>query len=217
MWGPIIGGIIGGIGSLFGSSDEPDLSGPYNKYGDKLRSLASAYDPYRRRGLIGGNSLVDMANDFYKNPNALQDRIAAGFHVSPYQQHILDSIKHTMGYNSARGGLLGTYGSDKNIADALGDATGRFQDRYIDRGMRTAMDAANIDEMLDRMGLQGTEGYAGLMQRGYQAPLQGQMASAAQSMGRRQSFINNMMGGAALGSEYDYRHSNPSMSGWGRY
>lgn len=152
-----------GLGAL-GGFLSPDQSSAYNQYADTLNQLAQAYNPYvniGEGGLKGGAALTGLNALF---PTLPENRMAASFQMSPYQQQMQQNLMNQMNANAATTGMLGSTAQDAALQNALASQYNQMQQQYINRGTNQYNQAINNMYRLAGMGMQGLGRQTGLEQ-----------------------------------------------------
>jgi len=180
-------GIGNAVMGLFG-----DQSGGFNNYADQMRQQSQAYNPYINRGNAAGDRQAFLSDWLTKNPNALQDQIASGYQMSPYQNNLLDTVTNRMNMNAANTGMLRSPLAQKALNDQANTMTGQFMNDYVNRGENNFGLGMQNYGMMNTLGMQGLTGQSDLLQQAAAANLK-----ADQS---RQNAISSMLGlGAGIG------------------
>ena len=166
-----------------------DQSEYFDRYGDEMRGIGRRFDPYINRGQEAGQRAFDQYGRLVDDPNSVQDQIAGGFYMSPYQQFMLDETTNRMNQNAANTGFLGSGPAQKALSDRIGTMTGQFMNDYINRGLGLYDRGLGGFERADQMGLGALGEQAGYDQEAAGANLQaGRSRAAAKS---------NLIGGLA--------------------
>jgi hypothetical protein len=165
-----------GLGDIFGGGSG-DRSGAFNDYAQFMGNAANRYNPW----IDAGNRARDMNEAQYariiNNPNAVQDQVAAGFSMSPYQKFMEDEMTRRMNNNAANTGMLGTSAANRSLMDDLLKMTGQFQDTYINRGMNTYNRGLQGNDFLSQLGMSGLNAQDNLLEQQAAAQLKGNIAS----------------------------------------
>ena len=72
------------VSELFG-----DQSKAFDEYGRERDESARAYDPTIDRGEQAGQMTWEQYQRLMNDPNFIQDQVARGYEISPYQQMLL--------------------------------------------------------------------------------------------------------------------------------
>jgi hypothetical protein len=139
------------IGALTGSSAQGNYQNAANQFGN----AAQSYNPYIQRGNTASEELMRQYGQLVSDPNHLQDQIAKGFQLSPYQQNLLNQTTSRSNMNAANSGMQFSPEAQRALNEQINNQTGQFQNDYVNRGVGTY-----------GMGLQG---YQGMNQMGFQA------------------------------------------------
>jgi len=133
-----LGGLLSPVTSFLGiGGDNSDYSDAAQEYQKRVNQNAQIYNPYIDRGNKSGDLLLNQSDINVKNPNFLQDRISAGFNLSPYYNFILNHTKNMMDYNAASNGMMSNGNYQLRLGDTLQKLIGQFSDNYINRGLDT--------------------------------------------------------------------------------
>jgi hypothetical protein len=172
-----------GIWDFFG-----DNSSAYNDYANKLRERGDTYNPYIERGQDAGRRFGDISNLLTDDPNWLQDEIAAGYEMSPYQKYLLDQTTQRSNYNAANSGMIQSPLAQKALNEDINLQTGQFLNDYIQHSLGTFG--------------QGYAGLGALNEQGYNA------------LGAKNDFYHNAAGANFQG---DVSHQDAINSGIGQF
>lgn len=127
-----------------GQSENPYSSnkGAFDKYSQEMdaasraqQAAADRWNPWMNRGNAAGEAGFNAYSRDIANPNAIQDQIAAGFSMSPYQKYMQDLVSKRLNYNATNTGMLGSGAANRALMDELTKSTGQFQNEYINRGL----------------------------------------------------------------------------------
>jgi hypothetical protein len=120
-----------------GDSSAVDNSKAYYNYANAMRQRAGVYDPIVNMGNDARNLSWEQYQKLINDPNAVQNQVASGWSMSPYQNQLEDDVTQRMNYNAANTGMLNSGASQKALQDELTNMTGQFENQYIDRGMNS--------------------------------------------------------------------------------
>jgi len=189
-----------GLADFFGS----DRSQPFANYGAFMDEKAQRYQPWidagdRARG-INEEQYKRLIND----PNAVQNQVAGGFQMSPYQQFMLDNVTKRMNYNAANTGMLGTGAADRALMDDLLKMTGQFEDTYIDRGMNSYNRGLAGNEFLQQQAMQGLGQQDELYEQEAAARLKAQIAKQEASDSKMGGILGTLgtVAGGVIGAYF---------------
>lgn len=167
--------------------------GAFDDYARRMGEAAHRYDPYINRGNEAGQLSLDEYKNNINNPNAVQDKIASGFEMSPYQKYILDQTTRRMNYNGANTGMQGSGAFQRALMDEMQKNVGQFQDNYINRGLGVYGQALNGLDRTAGMGMQGMNAQDALLQEEAGGYLKGQMSNN-EAADRNNAASSNMFG-----------------------
>jgi hypothetical protein len=188
---PLMMGAMSGFSNMFGA---PNYSGSANQYAGRMGDIASQFDPYVNQGfdakkMMGGLGMMNMLA-----PNAAQDRIAAGYKNSPYQNQIMQNTSNMMDANAAQTGMLGSTSQQAALQNQLAGQQQQWQDNYINRGLHQY----NTGEQ-NLMGLGNMMAQQGYGASGTEAQLQAQAAMAQLQASMMDDQSGNFWSGLAGG------------------
>jgi hypothetical protein len=195
---------MGFIGDMFGSGQvSTDNSGAYNQFANAMRGLSGNYQPWIDTGNQARGITFDQYQQLMNNPNAVQDKVAAGFNMSPYQNYMENQATKQMNYNAANTGMLGSGAANRALQQELVNMTGGFENDYINRGMQSyGMGLQGMGHLTD-MGYQALGDQTAINEGAAGADLQGQMSHnqhEASQQARDNSGWGNLIGtGLAVG------------------
>lgn len=187
---------MGFFDDLFGNQSDA-----FDDYENQMRDAAQRYQPWVDRGNQAGSRVFDEYGRLISNPNAVQDQVAAGFNMSPYQQYLLDQITKRMNYNSANTGMTGSGAADRALAAEINNMTGQFENDYINRGLGLYNTGLQGMAGLNEMGLRALDPQSNLLEQAAAARLksqqssQGAMANMFGQVGG--AIVGGLFGGAA--------------------
>lgn len=167
---------MGMFDSIFGGGD--GYSDAFNNYANFMDQKAQRYNPWIDAGSRARDMNEAQYNRLINDPNAVQDQVAQGFSMSPYQKYMQDNVMKQMNYNAANTGMLGTGAANRALADDLTKMTGQFEDTYIDRGMNSYNRGLQGNEFLSDLGMKGLGAQDELYGQEAAAKLKGDMAQA---------------------------------------
>jgi hypothetical protein len=171
---------MGMFDSMFGSgSSTVNNSGAYAAYANAMRDRANAYNPIVDMGNQARGLSFDEYQRLVNNPNAVQDQVASGFYMSPYQKYMEDQTMQQMNYNAANTGMLNSGGAQKALQDELVNMTGQFENQYIDRGMDSYYKGLSGYNTLSDLGFRSMNAQDSLYQQAAMGDLQGTMSKNA--------------------------------------
>lgn len=159
-----------------GDSSSVDNSQAYYDYANAMRQRAGAYDPIVNMGNDARNLSWEQYQKLVNNPNAVQDQVASGFYMSPYQQQMQDQVTKQMNMNAANTGMLNSGGAQKALQDNLTSMTGQYENQYIDRGMNSYGAGLNGLNGLSNLGFQSMGRQDDLNSQAYGADMYGKMS-----------------------------------------
>lgn len=173
-----------GIGGYAGT---PDYAGATSQYADTLNKLAQSYNPYIKGGFAAEKGLGALGAMNMIAPAALQNRLAAGFQDSPYQQQMQKNLSKQMDANAAMTGMLGSTSQNAALQNALAGQENQFQQQYINRAMgqynRGLQNINQLGMLLASQGFQGTNLANQLRGEGALGTLQGEIAPTQSQAG----------------------------------
>ena len=175
-----------------------DRSDPYNDYANRSGQIGQQYDPYINQGQQAGNMSWEQYQRLINNPNQVQDQVAAGFSMSPYQNYMQDMVQKRMNYNSANTGMLGSGAANRAMQQELTNMTGQFQNDYINRGMQSYGLGLGGLPGLSQRGFEGMGEKANWQEQEAAARLKGEL-SKSQGQTNMWGRIIGGLGGAAAG------------------
>lgn len=183
-------GAMGGLMGLFGT---PDYSGAADDYANTMNQLAASYNPYINQGFMAKKGMAGLGALNMIAPAALQNRLAASYTNSPYQDQIQRNTANMMDMNAARTGMLGSTAEDAALQNQLANQQNQWQQQYIDRGMHQYdMGEQNLMGLGNLMANQGFMGTANQNMMRQQAAL-AQLQAAMMPTGS-QNMFNDAMG-----------------------
>lgn len=107
-WGAAIGGGIGALTGFGGGNNDKRV----NRYLDQIPGvLHEGYDPYINAGKQSLGHLGDISGEYenmYKDPNAIIQRLGAGYHESPGYKWKLGQGENAINNAAAMNGMIGT-------------------------------------------------------------------------------------------------------------
>lgn len=175
-----------------------DRSDPYGNFANRMNEVGNQFNPYIDRGQEAGNMIWGQDQRLVNNPNSVQDQIAGGFYLSPYQKYLLDQTTKRMNYNSANTGMLGSGAANRALEQELNNMTGGFMNDYINRGMESYGMGMNNATGLNQMGFDALGQKAGYQETAAAAQLGGDM-SRAQGKTNMWGRIGGALAGGAAG------------------
>lgn len=131
------GGFLDPLGFFDKDKSNPYTSnkGAFDKYAAEMDAASKRWDPWMERGNMAGQEGYDAYHRDLNDPNYMQDKIASGFAMSPYQQYMQDQVTKRLNYNSANTGMMGSGAAQRALMEELTKNTGQFQNEYINRGL----------------------------------------------------------------------------------
>lgn len=114
-----------------------DQRGAYDRFDRRLIDQSNKYNPWIDRGNAAGQKAQGEYDWLVDNPNALQDEIASGYQMSPYQQYLLNNTSRMINQNAANTGMITNPAIQALLGNELNMQTGSFLNDYIGRGMNT--------------------------------------------------------------------------------
>ena len=169
--------ISGQLSSLWGGdSSSVDNSQAYYDYANAMKQRAGAYDPLVSMGNDARNLSWEQYQKLINDPNAVQNQVASGWSMSPYQNQLEDDVTQRMNYNAANTGMLNSGSSQKALQDELTNMTGQFENQYIDRGMNSYNTGLTGANTLSNLGFQSMGRQDDLYDQAYGADMYGKMS-----------------------------------------
>jgi len=147
----------------------------FDEYAKAMKDAAARYNGYVDRGNRAGELSMGEYEKNIADPNAIQDRIAAGFEMSPYQKYMLDLTTKRLNYNSSATGMLGSGAANRALMEELTKNTGQFQNEYINRGLGIYGQALNGLNSTSELGFRGLNSADALLQEAAGGTLKGEM------------------------------------------
>jgi hypothetical protein len=148
----------------------------FDQFAQNMQGAANRYNPY----VDTGNQARDISFGQYQrninDPNSVQNQIASGFYMSPYQKYMQDLVAKRMNYNSANTGMLGSGAANRALQDELTKMTGQFQNEYINRGMHSYDTGLAGMGGLTELGFKALNSQDPLLEQGYAGSLKGLMS-----------------------------------------
>jgi hypothetical protein len=131
------GGFLDPLGIFDVDKSNPYTSnkGAFDKYAAEMDEASKRWTPWMERGNRAGEIGFNAYQRDIENPNYMQDKIAAGFEMSPYQKYMQDLVTKRLNYNSANTGMMGSGAANRALMEELTKSTGQFQNEYINRGL----------------------------------------------------------------------------------
>ena len=180
---------MGGGGNKYTSN-----KGAFDAYAKAMQDAAARYNGYIDRGNAASQTALDEYNKNIANPNDLQDRIAAGFEMSPYQKYMQDLVTKRLNYNAANSGMQGSGAANRALMEELTKSTGQFQNDYINRGLGVYGQALSGLQSTGELGFRGLNSQDALLQEAAGGTLKGQMSE------NETNDRNNASSGGGIGS-----------------
>ena len=183
---------MGGLGAIAGAMS-PDYSAAANTYQQQLQQLAQQYQPYERMGKIGYGMTGALGAAQMANPAGVQNRLAASYTNSPYQQSIMNQTAQQMDTNAAETGMLGSTAANAALQNDMAGMQNQFEQQYINRGMNQFDLGEN---QMNRLGMTlGGQGY-NAFNTGQELQAQGDLAQmqAAMMPSQGSSSFSDMLG-----------------------
>lgn len=149
--------------------------GAFDDYARAMKDAAARYNGYVDRGNEAGGLAMDEYRKNIADPNALQDRIASGFQMSPYQKYMQDMVTKRLNYNSANTGMMGSGAANRALMEELTKSTGQFEDNYINRGLGVYGQALQGLNSTSELGFRGLNSQDALLQESAGGTLKGVM------------------------------------------
>lgn len=172
-----------------------DNSASFNNYANQMNQMGNSYNPYVTQGQQAGQQFGDLSNMLTQDPNALQNQIASGFQMSPYQQYLMKMTTDRSNMNAANSGMIQSPVAQEALNAQISALGGQFQNEYINRGMQSFG--------------QGYQGLGNLNEMGYNALGAKNEYLGAGAAGRfqgdtsRRNAFNNMIGtGIGIGANF---------------
>lgn len=159
-----------------GDSHSVDNSKAYYEYANAMRQRAGAYDPIVNMGNDARNLSWEQYQRLINDPNSVQNQVAGGFSMSPYQKQLEDDVTQSMNYNAANTGMLNSGAAQAALQDRLTNMTGQFEDQYIDRGMNSYYQGLNGANTLSNLGFESMGRQDDLYGQAYGSDLFGTMS-----------------------------------------
>jgi hypothetical protein len=186
---------MSGFLGLFG-----DNSDAYNNYAQGMMNMGNNFNPYIQQGMNATNeanqnyqNFLNAQQGLMSNPNALQDSIAKGFSMSPYQQSLLGTTTQAMNMNAANTGMIQSPVAQQALNSKLNTMTGQFLNDYVNRGMDTYMKGyGSFNDLANMTNFDRTQGF-GAMEDKQSLEDQAQGAALQGSISQQQG-LNNFMG-----------------------
>lgn len=114
--------------------DDPAKEGM--PYLDKIApTITPGYQPYINRGNAAGDMYQQGANEQMNDPNAIINRIGAGYEKSPGYDWRMQQGQQAMTNANAAGGMAGTQQHLQQAGDLAGKMASEDYNKYMDRGM----------------------------------------------------------------------------------
>jgi hypothetical protein len=190
---------MGMFDSMFGGGSGVDNSAAYAAYADAMRKQGDTYNPITNMGNQARGMSFDQYQRLVNNSNSVQDQIASGFSMSPYQKQMEDDVTQRMNYNAANTGMLNSGASQKALQDNLTNMTGQYENDYINRGMNSYNTGLSGYNTLSNMGFDSMGRQDNLYGQAAGADLYGTM-SHNQYEAENQTDWGGMIGGLAGGA-----------------
>lgn len=170
----------------------------FDQYGQEMDQAAARYNPYFDRGNQAGEAAFNAYSRDVNDPNYIQDKAAAGYNTSPFQQMLLDQITKRMNYNSANSGMQGSGAANRALMEELTKNTGQFQNDYVNRSLGVYSKGLDgLDKQQD-FGLRAGEAQDELKQEGAGGRLKGAMSE--NETNDRNNASNSQRGSNIFGS-----------------
>jgi hypothetical protein len=189
MMGSGFGGLGAGLGSLFGSGNNPADAGM--KYLDQIPdALKKYFEPYMNAGQSQLPGLQDQYSKLLNNPGQRMNDIGQNFQQSPGFKFALDQALKGANQGAAAGGMAG---SPQNQQQNMEIGT-QLGNQDYNNWMKNAMNMYG-------MGLQGSQGLAGMGQQAStsMADQIAQMLAAKSQLGYSGAANQNQMFGSGMG------------------
>lgn len=161
-----------------GQNEDPYTSnkGAFDQYGKEMDAAGKRWTPWMDRGNAAGEAGYNAYNRDINDPNYMQDKIAAGFEMSPYQKYMQDMVTKRLNYNSANSGMQGSGAANRALMEELTKSTGQFQNEYINRGLGLYGQALGGMNSIANQGIQAGTQQDELMQEAAGGRLKGSMS-----------------------------------------
>jgi hypothetical protein len=186
-WAPMVGAGLGGAMGLA----SPNQQHAYNQYAAQLNQISQQYNPYINVGEAGLKGYGAMSALNTLAPTLSENRMAATFSNSPYQQQIMQNTSDQMDANAAQTGMLGSTAQQAQLQNALAAQENQFQQQYINRGENEYNRGINSMYNLAGMGMKGLGAQTALEQEAALGTLKGGLAPSPLESG-----LEGAMGGA---------------------
>jgi hypothetical protein len=159
-----------------GDSSSVDNSKAYYEYANAMKQRAGAYDPIVNMGNDARNMSWEQYQKLVNDPNAVQNQVASGFQMSPYQNYMEDQTMQRMNYNAANSGMQNSGPAQQALQDDLLKMTGQFENDYINRGMNSYNTGLTGLNTLSNLGFESMGRQDNLYGQAYGADLYGKMS-----------------------------------------
>lgn len=185
MLSPYAGLAKFGLGFLGGMHDR---QADYDRYANDESNIANKYLPFEE----GGQNSFDLFNHYNNlllgNPTYLQDSISAHYQNSPYQQTLMNNVRHQVDTNNAETGQLESSSGNSQLDNALAGEQNQFMQNYINQGLDEFNRGLGNEYNAANLGLGALSGYG----RYADAAAQARFAGSNQSPG---GFIGGLVSG----------------------
>ena len=116
-------------------------------------------------------------------PTLSENRMAATYTNSPYQNQIMQNTSDQMDANAAQTGMLGSTAQQAQLQNAFAGQQNQFQQQYINRGENEYNQGINSMYNLAGLGFKGLGQQTGLEQEAALGTLRGGLAPSQGEMG----------------------------------
>lgn len=194
---------LGALGGLASYSMTPDYTGYASQYGDAMSDISSDLDPYVSQGFAAKKGLGAMGAMNMIAPAALENRLAASYQMSPYQQQIMQNTTNMMDANAAQTGMLGSTSQDAALQNQLASQQNQWMQQYINRGTQRSelgeQGLQNLGTMMAKQGYGASNTQAQLEAQIAMAQMQAQIAQAQAEQQGTSNIFGDALGVATLG------------------
>jgi hypothetical protein len=184
--GPMMGSMMGSMGGGMGGGNATkqgqttvDNSGAFNDFANGMQNRMGVFNDWINSGNTSRNALMGQYGNLVNDPNGIQDKIAAGFSMSPYQKYMEDMTQKRMNFNAANTGMLGSGAANRALQGELTNMTGQYMNDYINRGMSSYNTGLNGYQNMMGMGYGALGDQNDMYTQMLAARLKGQMSQNA--------------------------------------
>jgi hypothetical protein len=179
-----------------------DPSKEANKYLDQIPGqMGKYYDPYIGAGQQSLQALMSQYGGLVNDPNAIFNRLTAGYTASPEYQFQRGEATRGMNQASAAGGMVGSPQEQRMLAEELSGLQSQDFGNYANRMMGMYQTGLGGYGDINRMGYDAS----GQMAQGLKDMLSSKASGAYSSAASNKAGMSNLLGkGLGVGLGYAF-------------